>query len=301
MNFRTLLAALLFTTTALLHAQEKAPDAAQIAAVQKAMKTIGELQYQSGEIKMAGGKAVLKLGEDFRYLDAANARKVLVDIWRNPPDSGTTSGMIVPKDVNFLSNESWVAVLDWKDDGFVKDGEFDTTNFNDMLKGLRESQHEASEERVKQNYPAMELVGWAQPPHYDKGTHKLYWAKQFDVSGDSDQLNYDIRVLGRAGTMEVSIMATMPQLKDIEAKAPAILAMVDFTEGNRYADYKSGDKVASYGIAALIAGGVLLKSGFFKVALIFLLKFWKLFAIGAVAVASAAKKLFTGRSKPPQS
>ena len=92
-------------------------------------------------------------------------------------------------------------------------------------------------------------------------------------------------------------MSTMPQIKDIEANAPAILSMVDFTEGNRYADYKSGDKVASYGIAALIAGGVLAKSGFFKVILIFLAKFWKLFALGAVAIGSSVKKIFGGRGR----
>ncbi len=294
MTIRTLLTALLFTWIALARAQEKVPNAAETAAFQKMMKTIGGLQYRSGEISLAGGKAKLKLGEDFQYLDPANARKVLVDIWNNPPDAGSTDGMIVPKGVSFLDDNGWVAVLQWSEDGYVKDGEFDSTNFDEMLTKLKEAHHESSLERVKQNYPAMELKGWAQPPHYDKQTHKLFWAKQFDVHGDTDQLNYDIRVLGRAGIMEVSIMSTMPQIRDIEAKAPMILSMVEFTEGNRYADYKAGDKVASYGIAALIAGGVLAKSGFFKVALIFILKFWKLFAVGAVAIVAGLKKLLGG-------
>ena len=300
MKLRRFLVILLTSLLAIVHAQEKAPTPEQMAAFQKMMKTVGELQYQSGEINLAGGKVKVKLDEDFRYLDAANARKVLVEIWSNPPDAGSTDGMIVPKGVNFLGDDSWVAVLQWKEDGYVKDGEFDSTNFNDMLKTLKTSYHESSLEREKQGYGTMELVGWAQAPHYDKATHKLYWAKQLDVTGDTDQLNYDIRVLGRAGHLEVSIMSVMPQLKDIEAKAPAILSMVDFTEGNRYADYKAGDKVASYGIAALIAGGVLAKSGAFKVILIFLAKFWKLFAIGAVAIGSAVKKMFGGRDKPQQ-
>jgi uncharacterized membrane-anchored protein len=111
------------------------------------------------------------------------------------------------------------------------------------------------------------------------------------------QLNYDIRVLGRSGFFEVSILAAVPQLREIEAKAPAILGMIDFTDGNRYADFKPGtDKVAAYGIAGLIAGGVLAKAGFFKVAALFVAKFAKVFIIGAVALAAGIGKLL-GRKK----
>ena len=121
--------------------------------------------------------------------------------------------------------------------------------------------------------------------------------KSFDVDGPAQQLNYDIRVLGREGILEVSIMSVMPQFNDIKAKAPGILSIVDFTEGNRYADYKKGDKIAEYGIAGLIAGGVLLKSGFFKVALLFLVKAWKLVAVGVVAIIAGIKKFVGGRKQ----
>ena len=41
--------------------------------------------------------------------------------------------------------------------------------------------------------------------------------------------------------------------------------MVDFQEGHRYADFtESTDKVATYGIAALVAGGIAAKVGLFK-------------------------------------
>jgi uncharacterized membrane-anchored protein len=58
----------------------------------------------------------------------------------------------------------------------------------------------------------------------------------------------------------------MSQLPEIQRNTPAILSAVNFNSGNRYADFNpaSGDKVASYGIAALVAGGVAAKLGFFK-------------------------------------
>ncbi len=282
-----------------LHAQKEGaqPDAKQIAEFQRVMKTIGEIEYKSGEISLVGGKAKIKLGEEFRYLDPANARKVLVDIWSNPPEAGSTLGMIVPKGANFLDSTTWVAVLQWKDDGYVKDEEFASTDFDKMLKELIKAHKAGSDERVKSGYGKLELSGWAEQPHYDRATHKLYWAKSFDVDAPVQQLNYDIRVLGREGILEVSVISSVPQLNDIKEKAPSILAMVDFTDGNRYTDYKSGDKVATYGIAGLIAGGVLLKSGFFKVIWVALLAAKKFVIIGVVAIGAWFKKLFGGRKQ----
>lgn len=278
-------------------ADEKKPTPEQMEAFKKVFKIIGDLQYQSGEISLVGGKAKIQLSEDFRFLDPANARKVLVDVWNNPPEAGSVTGMIVPKDINFLDENGWAAIIQWKDEGYVKDSDFEGTDFNKMLSQLKEQSAEANKERVKRGFPPMELSGWATPPHYDKPSHKLYWAKSYKVNGPDQQLNYDIRVLGRSGYLELSILSALSQLQDIEAKAPTILGMVDFTDGNRYADFKPGtDKVAAYGVAGLIAGGVLAKAGFFKIAGLFLLKFGKVILLGVGALVVVVAKFF-GKKK----
>ncbi len=277
---------------------EKEPSPQEKAAIQKAMKAIGELQYKSGEISLAGGKIKITLPPDLEYLDPANARKVLVDIFGNPPDSGSTDGMIVPKGINFLRAGGWEAVLKWKDEGFVKDDDFAKINFNEMLTDLQKAYKAGSDERVKAGYGKMELATWAQQPHYDAASHKLYYAKLFDVDGPEQQLNYDIRVLGRHGHLELSIMSAKSDLADIEAQAPKILSMVNFTDGNRYADYKPGtDKVAAYGIAGLIAGGVLAKAGFFKVIFAAILAAKKFVIIAVVAIGAWIKRLVGGGKK----
>ena len=274
-------------------ADEKKPSPKEMEMIQKAMKAIGELQYQSGEVSLAGGKVKLTLPPEFQDLDPANARKVLVDIFGNPPDSGSTDGMIVPKGINFLRGGGWEAVLKWKDEGYVKDDDFAKIDFSDMLGDLKKGYKAGSDERVKSGYGKMELAAWAQQPHYDRATHKLYYAKLFDVEGPEQQLNYDIRVLGRGGHLELSIMSSKSEMQDIEKQAPAILGMVDFTEGNRYADYKPGtDKVAAYGIAGLIAGGVLAKAGFFKLIWVGILAAKKFVIVGVLAIGAWLKKLF---------
>jgi uncharacterized membrane-anchored protein len=59
-----------------------------------------------------------------------------------------------------------------------------------------------------------------------------------------------------------------------------------FSTGNRYAEWVKGDKVAAYGLTALVAGGVgaaAAKSGLLG-------KLWKAIVLGAVAVAAALKR-----------
>ncbi len=160
---------------------------------------------------------------------------------------------------------------------------------------MKESVGEASKERVKQGYSSIELVGWASPPHYDQAAHKLYWAKEIKF-GDSPEhtLNYNLRLLGRRGVLVLNAVAAMSDLKKVEAATPAILGMVNFQEGHRYADFApSSDKVATYGIAALVAGGIAAKAGFFKLLWVGILAFKKLIIIAVVAGVAFIKKLFS--------
>ena len=74
--------------------------------------------------------------------------------------------------------------------------------------------------------------------------------------------------------------------------------MVDFNAGNRYADYKPGtDKVAAYGLAALVAGGIAAKAGLFKGLIVALIALKKFVIIGVIAAVALVKKLLS--RKPP--
>src|SRR6266566_7705077 len=92
----------------------------------------------------------------------------------------------------------------------------------------------------------------------------------------------------------------MSQVPKIERNTSAILSAVEFNSGNRYADFNPapGDKVASYGIAALVAGGVAAKLGFFKGLWILILGAKKFIIIGVAAIAAWFRKLFGKKSTP---
>jgi uncharacterized membrane-anchored protein len=159
---------------------------------------------------------------------------------------------------------------------------------------MRKGMQEANKVRAKEGYPTIELIGWATPPRYDKNTHKMYWAKELKFEGgDENTLNYNIRMLGRRGVLVLNAVAGMNQLQEIEAATPAVLSMVDFQEGHRYADFNaSTDKVATYGLAALVAGGVAAKAGLFKGLIAALLAAKKLVIVGLAAVAAYLKRVF---------
>lgn len=104
----------------------------------------------------------------------------------------------------------------------------------------------------------------------------------------------------------LNAVATMEQLEPVKAGMANVISFVDFNDGHRYTDFVAGrDKVAEYGIAALIAGGIAAKAGFFKLLLAGILALKKLLVVAVVAVGALLKRLFSrrsaGASQPPQS
>ena len=225
----------------------------------KAMKEREEiasrLKFQQGEIKLKDGLATLKASAKFRYLDPDQTDTVLVQLWGNPPRQEKTMGMLFPADISPADPESWGVVITYDEDGYVKDDEAAGIKYDELLKEMQEGTRESSKERVKQGYEAIELIGWAAPPRYDQTAHKLYWAKELSFGGEPEHtLNYDIRALGRRGVLAQRGRLDEPVADDRERHAE-VLSFVEFNEGHRYGDYVAGvDKVAAYGIGALIAG-----------------------------------------------
>ncbi len=262
---------------------------------------VNRLKYQSGQIRLRDGVAVINLTNSFRYLDPAGADTLLTGIWGNPPSASKNLGIIVPPGFSVVGSNSWCVVIDFHEDGYIKDDDAEKLNYTELLEAMKSGTKKASEERIKNGYPGIELVGWATPPRYDKATHKFYWAKElrFGDSNGESTLNYNLRVLGRKGVLELNAVAGLSQLKTIEEETPTILSMVEFEPGHRYTDFKVGtDKVATYGLAALVAGGIAAKTGLLKGLFIALLAAKKFVIMGFVALLAFVKRLFGQKQKP---
>lgn len=259
---------------------------------QTAEAFLAGIQFQQGSIKLPNGVATLNLPETFRYLSPDDTDKILVQAWGNPPGAKTL-GMLVPANTSPLSESGWGVIITYDDSGHVKDDDADSINYDDLLKEMKEASVEANEERKKAGYGEMNLVGWAERPSYDKQTHKYFWAKELSTGQTENTLNYSIRVLGRQGVLVLNAVAGMKQIAAIKQEMKSVVAFTEFVEGNRYTDFNSDtDKVAEYGLAALVAGGVAAKLGFFGKLFAMLIAFKKLLFIGAIAVIAGIAKFF---------
>ena len=261
------------------------------------VKLLNDLKYQQGQIDLRGGLATLTVPKEFNFLDSTDAETVLVKLWGNPPSDVKPLGLLIPAGMTPISSNCWVVTISYDEDGYVKDNDASKINYDDLLKQMQKAVVANNKARQEKGYPAVDLLGWAEPPRYAAATHKMYWAKRFRVEGETgDTLNYDIRMLGRKGVLELNAIASVDQLPTIDAQTPQILGMVDFKEGNRYADFDPKvDKVATYGLAALVAGGALAaaaKLGFLKVLWIGIVAAKKLIIVGVVAIVAFFKKLF---------
>jgi uncharacterized membrane-anchored protein len=285
MSFRlalTAAAVALFACSAL--AEDSSPE--------QVLKT---LNYRHGHIEIAGNIAQLELMSNYVYLSPSDAAKFLTQVWRNPKDSvGDIEGMILPTDASPLSDEGWAIVLTYDNSGHVNDRDASSIDYDQLLQQMQKATNDGNEARIKAGYQPIVFVGWAEPPHYDATSKTIYWAKRLRFGNDaSETLNYFIRVLGRTGVLELNLVASSSQLALVNSKTAELMKMVSFRPGSQYAEYKPGsDATAAYGIAGLIAGGILVKTGFFKGLLLLLAASWKVVAVGVVAVLGAISSAF---------
>ncbi len=254
---------------------------------------LASLNFQTGKVVLGDNLASLNLPENLVFLDGNDANRVLVDAWGNPPTDEAPLGMILPAGISPLAEESWAVTVEFEESGFVSDEDAADIDYAEMLEQLQQETIESNAWRAENGYEPIELLGWAAQPHYDAQGKKLHWAKELRF-GDSDinTLNYNIRVLGRKGVLVLNFIANMDQLPEIQANVPAVLAMTEFNDGNRYADFNPDiDQVAAYGIGALIAGKLAAKAGLFATILLLLKKFW----LVPVLLFGWLVKLFTGK------
>jgi len=117
-------------------------------------------------------------------------------------------------------------------------------------------------------------------------TNNLTWAIR-GASEGSESVNYSVRLLGRRGVMDVDLVLDPTHVAAAVPDFNQLLTGFTFSTGNRYAEFQAGDKVAAYGLTALVAGGAgaaLAKSGLLG-------KVWKLIVFGAIAALAAIKRL----------
>jgi uncharacterized membrane-anchored protein len=269
--------------------------AAMMAVVNAQMDSIEKsFTYQTGTIQLKGGIGTLQVPAGFKYLDAAQAERVLTDLWGNPKGNSLTLGLLLPDSTGVLNDNSYAFNIEYDEIGYVKDDDADDINYEELLAEMQKETNEVNAERTRMGYPAISLLGWASAPYYDKERKILHWAKEVKF-GDAEvnTLNYNVRILGRKGVLVLNAIASMPQLDMVKKDLPRVMDIVKFSDGNQYKDFNPDiDNVAAWTIGGLVAGKVLAKVGFFAL----ILKFWKIIAVAVAGFGGFLWKKIRGRS-----
>lgn len=241
------------------------------------------VKWQEGpSIGDLGTTAQVHVPAGYVFAGAADTRLIMEA--NHNPLTGKEVGFVAP------TGEGWFAVFEFQDVGYVRDDEKHTLDADALLESIKAGTEEGNKERIRRGWATMTIVGWAQPPRYDETTHNLEWAVRAESSG-APIINHNTRLLGRGGVMEVTLVTDPATLATDLPKFKTMLAGFDFNTGQKYAEFRKGDKMAEYGLTGLIVGGttaVLVKSGAFK-------WLWKaLIAVGILAM-GVIRKIFSRR------
>jgi uncharacterized membrane-anchored protein len=216
---------------------------------------------------------ILANGKDTRALMVAMGNIV----------SGNEVGFLAP------TNIAWFIVFEFDEVGYIKDDEKKDLQAESMLKNIQASTEESNKIRRGNGHPGITIIGWEKEPHYNEQTHNLEWSIRAKDDNNEMILNHNTRLLGRKGVMKATLVVAPDKLPEVLPDFNSRIAEFQFKSGQKYSEFRQGDKIAKYGLAALVAGGaaaVAVKTGLLQ-------KLLKPLIIAAAAAGIWIKKLFS--------
>lgn len=282
--------AILSTTLGFVPSASAQSEAAQ-REIQAATESAFRAAQDSGVVHL-GDQATLKLPPNTIFVPRAQANR-LMEAYGNGKDDTLLGLFMPPAD----SPDDWIVTANFEKAGYIKDDDAKNWDVKELLQNLRDGTEEQNSERRTRGIPELEVVGWVQPPQYDSAHQRLVWSVEGRDKGspaDADAtVNYNTYALGREGYISLDLLTSKSM---VAAQKPALIGLLDnltYNDGKKYAEFNSStDKIAEYGLAALVAGVAAKKLGLLAIIAAFVLKFGKLALIAVAAGGGAFFKLF---------
>jgi uncharacterized membrane-anchored protein len=248
-----------------------------------------------GEVALID-QATLKLPAKYFFVPKAEGARVLRALG-NVVNETSFVGLVV----GTRQNDQWIVVIRYIKEGYIKDDDARNWNADDLLNNIKEGVEQSNKDRVARGFPEMQVIGWVEPPGYDAQSHRLVWSL---LAKDKDQpdtapkgINYNTYALGRDGYFSLNLLSDATRIASEKAVAQDLLADLAYTSGKRYEDFSAGtDRIAEYGLAALVGGIAIKKLGLFALLIGVVLKFAKVILIGLAVFGAGVMKFF--RRKP---
>lgn len=268
----------------------------QAAALEAALHAAHDAATQGPASVLLLDQATLAVPKGMMFVPQAQAAALLRALGNKVSGTGP-NGLIAPA----AFDGDWLVVVNFVGEGYIKDDDAKNWNADELLANLKASNDEANADRRARGFPETELVGWIAPPSYDAGTHRLVWSLAARAKGgpatSDGGVNYNIYALGRDGYFSLNLVTSQAEIDKNKDVARTLLAALAYNDGKRYDQFNATtDKVAAYGLAALIGGAVAKKIGFLALLGAFFAKSVKLVGLAVLAIGAGLARLFK-RSK----
>jgi uncharacterized membrane-anchored protein len=241
-------------------------------------------------------QANLKLPANYFFVPKSEGERVLRALGNVVNDS-TIVGLVV----GTRQDDQWVVVIRYIKEGYIKDDDAKNWNADELLKNLKDGVEESNKDRSARGFPEVQVIGWVEPPGYDAGSHRLVWsllAKDKDEPDNAPKgINYNTYALGRDGYFSLNLLSDSERITSEKAVAHELLADLSYSAGKRYEDFTATtDRIAEYGLMALVGGVAAKKLGLLALLAGVVLKFAKVIFIGAAVFGAGVMRFF--RRKP---
>jgi uncharacterized membrane-anchored protein len=252
---------------------------------------------QEGEI---GKVAYFTVPTQCKYTDGEGARDFLA-MSQNIPSGNEEGLLLCPAKLG--EEFPWFVVFTFDESGYVRDDEGKKLNGAKILETIRKGTEQANKVRKANGWDELFVDGWVRAPHYDPTTNNLTWSIR-GHSTEGASVNHSVRLLGRRGVLKADLVAGPEQMVNAVPVFDSLIATASFQRGHRYSEWRKGDKVAAYGLSALVVGGAgvaAVKLGLFaKLAAVFaklFAKLGKLIVVAVAAVLAGLKKIYSRRKE----
>jgi uncharacterized membrane-anchored protein len=262
---------------------------------QQLLERFSAIQWQQGPTTATiGTMAEIVVPQGYQFA-SANDAQTLLELYGNPRNPSIL-GALVP----LADDADWTLIFKFDEIGYVKDADKESIDAEAILSSFQAGLPDMNRSRRAIGAAECSSISWMEKPFYDPQTNNLTWALRLGFD-EGDSVNYDIRILGRYGVMEATVLDSPETYAKSIPTVKEVLTGFSFSESNKYSEWKQGDKVAAYGLTGLVAGGGLAmaaKTGLLGKIGLLLAKGGKAIILAVVVLAgglmSIVKRIFGG-------
>ena len=131
---------------------------------------------------------------------------------------------------------------------------------------------------AKNGYKTVSNISWHITPNFNKDLGYVFYSLLVEFDDGTETYNSTAMILGREGYTDLTFLFRENIAHLMPSEIDKVVKNFIYKTGAQYTDYKSGDKVAAYGVGALVAGSLgikgLAKTGALAALAAFAKKLW---------------------------